>query len=195
MNDELATLFSVPVMVTTPSHTVAAARTGKFCRPLAPASPSPASLAVTPCAPRSMPRSDPSPSLSWIELPTMVLPEPDSTRTPQKPPMPPPPAAGGLNAMTFPSSASRPPIRLPDAADVMRTPAPALPSAEEPSAATPMRLPWTALPVAAVPLILTPWPVLPLMTLPRTTLSAPSFSQMPSPPLPAAADPEASVPM
>ena len=49
-------LSSVPAIVVFPAALVADVSTGVFCRPFAPESESLASLAVSPSAPRSIPR-------------------------------------------------------------------------------------------------------------------------------------------
>ena len=78
----LAVLFNEPTMVTWVLDTTwAEVSTGKFCRLLAPVSPSPASLAVTPFAPRSIP-SRPLLAIEFcvrwmpVLLPPMAMPEP-----------------------------------------------------------------------------------------------------------------------
>ncbi len=60
----------MPTIVVPAAFEFAEVSTGKFCRLLAPLSASPASLAVMPLAPRSMPR----PPLTRIELPRIALP-------------------------------------------------------------------------------------------------------------------------
>jgi hypothetical protein len=61
--------FSVPTSVVPAAFALADVRTGKFCRSLAPVSASPASLAVMPLLPRSMP---------WPVLPRIWLPRIDT---------------------------------------------------------------------------------------------------------------------
>jgi len=84
--------------VTLPPLAIAVVSTGVFWRLFAPMSVSPASLAVMPLLPRSMPK----PRLAKIELFWMRLPVPDATATPILP----------LLAMIFPSPAAVPPIAL-----------------------------------------------------------------------------------
>ena len=120
---------------------------------------SPASLAVMPLLPRSMPM----PRLAKMELFWMLLPVPDATATPILP----------LLAMIFPSPAAVPPIALLVAAAVICTPIELLPKGLVPLAATPMKLPRKVLPVAEAPVICTPKPALGLL-LPEMILPAPA---------------------
>ena len=67
----LAVLLIVPTIVTWVLEAITAdVSTGKFCRLLAPVSPSPASLVVTPSFLRSIPR----PVFEKIEFPRIALP-------------------------------------------------------------------------------------------------------------------------
>src|SRR5712692_2694984 len=98
---ELAVVESIdPVTWLLPQPEEAEVNTGKFCRLFGPASPSPASFAVTPALPKSIPR----PVLSWIELGSMALPVPavEETATPAPP----------LKAMVLPELAIVPPMVL-----------------------------------------------------------------------------------
>ena len=164
----LAALFRLPRTVVLPPTLLAPCSTGKFCKSLAPASASPTSLALTPSNPRSMPR----PALLKIRLPTMALPVlvDEYTSTP----------LWLLLAMTLPSPADVPPMRLPLTVVAMPTLAHTLPKAALgltlPSRSVPMWLPCTRL---LLPLIHTPVDALPLTTLRSLALVPPTW--LPSP--------------
>lgn len=121
----LALLFSVPTSVVPAAFELALVSTGKFCSALAPASASPASLAVTPAVPRLMP----SWVFEWIVLPRTEWPLPLTTLTPLR----------KLNAIRLPAPAAVPPITLP-----VEEPWISMPSSE--------RWPRLSVPVASVPI-------------------------------------------
>src|SRR3972149_10854740 len=79
---------------------LAEVKMGKFWRLLAPVSPSPASLGVTPSPPRSIPQ----PALENMEFDRMAFPVPEVTNTPRSP----------LKAMVLPAPPAVPPMGLLD---------------------------------------------------------------------------------
>src|SRR5207244_2235587 len=85
--------LSEPLMVVVPPVLEADEIAGKFWRLFAPVSPSPASLAVTPAVPRSIP----SLVFEKIAFPRTAFPVPDWTKAPAPP----------LNATTLPAAAAR----------------------------------------------------------------------------------------
>ncbi len=133
-------LLRLPVTVAPPTLSMTAdAITGKFWRLFAPESRSPASFAVGPLLPRSIP----SCRFCTKLFPTSRLPVPEAMAMPSCP----------LNQIWFPS------MVLPVAPLVIRTPFAVLPPS------CPIVLFWIVLPVALVSDMETPFPVLPLMKL------------------------------